>query len=117
LTITAVTRFAPACEQPVRVGPTFQHCEVGDTEIAGERGHREQLAGQVLDPHLVLGCQAGQAVRCPHPPIQRGALGPWQLERTQPGRVDQPQTRQGVRVDPVGLGVPRQEPAQIGCFG
>jgi hypothetical protein len=35
----------------------------------------------------------------------------------QPGRIDQRQPGQGIGVDAVGLGVPRQEPAKVGRLG
>ena len=55
--------------------------------------------------------------RGPDPPIQRRPLGAGQLQRLQPGRVEQRQPGQGVGVDAVGLGVPGQEPAQIRRLG
>ena len=123
--LVVVRRLGDHCREPlgarldqqVRVGPPFQHREVSHAEVTAQRRHRQQLADQVLDPHLVLGRCPGQAIRRPHPPIQRGAFHPGQLQWLQAGRVQQRQPGQGVGVDAVGLGVPGQEPAQVRRLG
>ncbi len=104
-------------DQGVGVGPPLEHRQVRDTEITAQRRHRQQLADQVLDPHLVLRRGLGEPVTRPHPPVQRGPLHPRQLQWLQAGRVEQRQPGQRVGVDPVGLGVPGQEPAQIRRLG
>ena len=99
--------------QHIRIGEAFQHGQVGNAEVAGERAHRQYLADQVLDAYLMLGCLPGQAVGGPHPAVQgrSGRVGQAQLD--QPGGVDDPQPGQGVGVDPVGLGVLGEELPQI----
>ncbi|MGH9002582.1 MAG: hypothetical protein ACRDYV_05580, partial [Acidimicrobiia bacterium] len=58
--------------QRIRVREAFQHRQVGDTEIARERGHGQQLTDQVLDAALVFGAGLGEPVGGPHPAIERG---------------------------------------------
>ena len=101
----------------MRVGVAFQHGQVRDAELPGQRRHRQQLSDQILDPTLVFRAGPGEPVGGPDPTIQRGLLGAGQHQRPQPGRVEQRQPGEAVGVDPVGLGVPGQEPAQIGSFG
>jgi hypothetical protein len=96
------------------VGVALQDGQVGDAEVAGQRACRQQLAGQVLDPGLVLSGLAGEPVSSTHPPVQRRLLGAGQYQGPQPGRIEQRQPGQGVGVEAVGFGVPRQEPAQVG---
>jgi hypothetical protein len=61
----------------------------------------------------VLGPGLGEPVAGTHATVQRGPLSTGQRKGVQPGRVDQQQPRQGVGVDAVGLGLPRQHPAKI----
>ena len=98
------------------VGVAFQDGQVGGAEVAAKRAHRQQLAGQVPDPGLVLGGLAGEPVGGADPAVQRRPAGAGQLQRLQPGPIEQWQPGQGIGVDTVGLGVPGQEPAQVGCF-
>jgi hypothetical protein len=72
---------------------------------------------QVLDAALVGGGSLGEPIGGPHAAVQRRPGRLRQLERVQPGRVDQRQAGQGIGVDPVGLGVPRQHSAQVVGFG
>jgi hypothetical protein len=104
----------PGPGQGARVGVAFQDGQVGGAQVAGQRAERQQLAGQVLDPPLVVGGLPGEPVGGADPPVQGGAVGGGQHQRLQPGRVEQRQPGQGVGVDAVGLGVPGQEPAQVG---
>jgi len=85
----------------VGVGVALEHGQVGLAEVAGERGGGQQLADQVFDALLVLRAGLGEPVGGAHAPVQRGALGVGQLQRAQPGRVDQGQAGQGVGVDPI----------------
>lgn len=100
-------------EQGPGVGVALEHRQIGGPEVPGQRRERHQLVHQVLDPHLVLGGDAGQPVRRAHPPVQCRGLRAGQLQRLQPGRGDQRQPGQGVGVDPVALGVPGEELAQV----
>ncbi len=93
------------------IGVAFQHRHVGRAQVTGQRRHRQQLPDQVLDPHLVRGGVLGQPVTRPDPPVQRRRLRACQLERLQPARVGQRQPGQRLRVDPIRLHVPAQEPA------
>ncbi len=95
--------------QHTRISPALQHCQLGGTEIASERGHWHQLANQALDPDLVDAGFTSQTIRGPHPSVQAGGLSSLQAKRLQPGRVHQAQPGEGVGVDPVGLGVSREE--------
>ena len=104
----------PGPGQSARVGVTFQDGQVGGAEVTAQRAERQQLAGQVLDPLLVLGALPGEPVGDADPPVQRGPVGAGQHQRGQPGRAGQRQPGQGIGVDAVGLGVPGQEPAQVG---
>ena len=104
----------PGPGQHPRVGVTFQDGQVSGAEVPAQRAERQQLAGPVLDPLLVLGAVPGAPVGGADPPVQRGPLSAGQHQRGQPGRVEQRQPGQGVSVDPVGLSVPGQEPAQAG---
>jgi hypothetical protein len=101
-------------QQRVGVGAkAFQHRQVGHAELAGKRAGGQQLADQVLDAALVAGALLGEPVAGPHAAVQRRPLGAGQRQGVQPGRVDQRQPRQGVGVDAVGLGLPRQHPTQV----
>nr|WP_308259611.1 hypothetical protein [Pseudonocardia sp. H11422] len=100
-------------EQHARIGPPRQHRQVGRSEIPGQRGGRHQLPDQVLDPHLVLGRGPSQPVGGAHPPVQRRVMPVGQCQLAQPTGIDQRQPGQGVGVDAVALGVPRQEPTQV----
>jgi len=100
-------------EQGTRVGVALQYGQVRGAEAAAQRAGRQQLAGQVLDPGLVLGGLAGEPAGRADPPLQRRPLGAGQHQRGQPGRVGQRQPGQGAGVDAVGLGVAGQEPAQV----
>jgi hypothetical protein len=73
------------------------------TEVAGEGRHGHQLAGEVLDPHLVLGGGPGESVGGPHPAVQRRLLGAGEDQRLQPVGIDQQEAGQGVGVDPLVL--------------
>ena len=66
---------------------------------------------------LWLAAWPGEPVTGPHPAVQRRPLRAGQLQGVQPGRVDQRQPGQGVGVDAVGLGVARQQPAQVMGLG
>jgi hypothetical protein len=94
-------------EQGVGVGAgALQHRQVGVAEVTCQGAGGQQLADQVLDAALVLGCLLGEPVAGPHATVQRGPLGAGQLQRVHSRRVDQGQARQGVGVDTVGLGLP-----------
>jgi hypothetical protein len=95
-------------EQHVGAGVALEHGQVGLAQVAGERGGGQQLTDQVVDALGVLRAGLGEPVGGAHAPVQRGALGVGQLQRAQPGRVDQRQAGEGVGVDAVGLGVPGQ---------
>jgi hypothetical protein len=107
--------LATGLDQHVRVGEAFQHGQIGGAEIPGGRGHRQQLADQVLDSPLVQRPLLGEPVRGLHPPVRRRSLGAGQLEGLQTGRVEQQQAGQGVGVDAVGRGVPGC--GQVSSFG
>ena len=112
-------RGEPCHAQPgqgIRVCVAFEDGQVGGAEPAGQRAHGQQLAGQVLNPALVVGAGLSEPVCGAHPAVQRGPLGAGQDQRAQPGRVEQGQPGQGVGVNPVALGMPGQEPAQVGCL-
>ena len=96
--------------QHVRVRPALQHSQVGSAQVTGQRGHGHERADQVLDADLVLGAGLGEAVRRPHPAVQRRPLHAGQLEGMQTGGVDEGQAGQGVGVDAVCLGVAAEEP-------
>jgi len=64
----------PGGQQRPRVGPPFQDGQIGHPQVTGQRGTRQQLPGQILDPHLVLRSQHGQPVRRTDPPVQRRRL-------------------------------------------
>jgi hypothetical protein len=98
--------FDTNLDQDVRVGVALEHGEIGDAEVAGQRGHRQHLADQVLDPALVQRALQCQAVRRPHAAVQRRPLDAGQDQWLQAGGVEQRQPGQGVGIDPVGLGVP-----------
>jgi len=109
---------SPGSQQRPRVCPPFQHCQVGLGQVPGQRAVGQQLAGQVLDPPLVQRTLLGQPVTGPHPAVQRSGLrAVGQLQRLQAPGCDQRQPGQGVGVDAVALGVPGQEPPQIGGLG
>jgi len=57
---------------------------------------------------------SGQPISGTEPAIQRRGLDTGQLERLHTGRVEQRNTRQGVGVDAIGLGVLGQITAQVG---
>jgi hypothetical protein len=99
------------------VGPALEHGQVGLAELADKWAGRQQLMDQVLDTALVGGGSLGEPIGGPHAAVQRRPGRIRQLERVQPGRVDQRQPGQGIGVDPVGLGVPRQHPPQVVGFG
>ena len=123
--VVAVRGLADQCgeslgsqpEQGVRVRVAFQHGQVGDPKLPGQWRYGQQLPGQVLDPTLVFRAGPGEPVGGPDPPVERGLLGAGQHQRLQPGWVEQRQPGEGVGVDAVGLGVPGQEPAQVGGLG
>ena len=71
-------------QQGPRVSEVLQHGQVGLAEVAGERGHRHQLADQVLDPHLVLAGGAGEPVTGADPPVQRRRVAPGTSSRCSP---------------------------------
>jgi hypothetical protein len=105
-------------QQRVGVGAkAFQHGQVGHAQLADQRAGGQQLADQVLDAALVLGALLGEPVAGAHAAVQRGPLSAGQRKWVQPGRVDQRQPRQGIGVDTVGLGLPRQHPAQVVRLG
>ena len=84
----------------------LQHRDVGVSELPGHRliEHRHDVAGQFPDPGLLRTGQIPEAIRGPHPPIQRRPWPLGQLDRQQPV-VDQRQLRQRLGVDQVRLGV------------
>ena len=108
---------ASGSDQRVRVGPALQDGQVGRSELAGQRATGQQLADQILDAPLVAGGGPGEPVAGPHPAVQRRPLGIGQPKGVQPGGVDQRQPGQGVGVDAVGLGMPRQHPTQVMGLG
>jgi hypothetical protein len=59
----------------------------------------------------------GQPLAGPHPPVQAGPGAAGQLEWLQALGVHQRQPGQGLGVDGVGLGMPRQKPPQISGLG
>jgi hypothetical protein len=100
-------------QQRVRVGVAFQDRQVGHDELADQRACRQQLTDQVLEAPLVGGGLLGESVAGTHAAVQRRPGRVRQLKGMQPGGVDQRRPGQGVGVDAVGLGVARQEPAQV----
>ena len=103
----------PGGQQRPRVSVAFQHLQVGLAQVAGQRGHRHQLPHQVLDPGLVPGGLLGEPVAGPHPPVQGRLVPLGQLQLDQPVRGGQRQPRQRLGVDPVALGMPPVELAQV----
>jgi hypothetical protein len=103
--------------QGMGVRPALEHGQVGLAELADQGAGRQQLMDQVLDAALVGGGLLGEPITSPHAAVQRRPGPIRQLQRPQPGRVDQREAGQGVGIDAVGLGMPRQEPAQIMRLG
>ena len=58
-------------------------------ELTGQRAGWQQLADQVLEAPLVAGGGLGEPVTGPHPAVQRRPGGIRQLQRVQPGGIDQ----------------------------
>jgi hypothetical protein len=109
----------PGLQQRAGVAVLLEHGQVPDTHLAGEHiiQGRIQLAGQVADADLVGGGLLGQPLAGPHPPVQAGPGAAGQLEWLQALGVHQRQPGQGLGVDGVGLGMPRQKPPQISGLG
>jgi hypothetical protein len=103
----------PCLDQLVRVGVSPQHGEIRHREVAGERGHRHDLADEVLDAHLVLRGETGEPVGGPDPPVQGRPLGARQPQRPEAVRIDERDVGQRVGIDPVGLRMARQEASEI----
>jgi hypothetical protein len=61
------------------VGVALEHGQVGQTQLASEWRHRQELTDQVLDAALVGSGLLGEPVTGPHPAVQRarGASGSW----------------------------------------
>jgi len=108
--------FAGRQQRP-RAAVVFQHGQVGLAQIPGQRGDRQQLPDQILDPGLVLTGRLGQPGTRADPPVQRRRSLTGQLQWLQPARVGQRHPGQRLRIDPVRLGVPAQEPAQVRGLG
>jgi hypothetical protein len=107
-------------QQRSRVGVALQHGQVGVVQPVIAQGHangRDQLWGEGPDTGLAPADLGGEASHGPHPTVQRHPRRAAELHRQQPRGRDQRQPRQGLGVDAVALGMPGQEPAQVGGLG
>ena len=102
LTITRGSRARPAASSVWgrRSVPTPPGRPVRARQPGGS-GH--ELTDQVLDGSLVAGGGGGQPVTGTPPAVSAALGASGQLERVQPGRVDQGQPSQGVGVEPLDL--------------
>jgi hypothetical protein len=106
-------------QQRPRVGVALQHRQVGVAQplAQGPADHGDELLSEGSDAGLAPADLGGQAGHRPHPTVKRRPGRAAELHRGQPGGGDQRQPGQGLGVDAVALGVPGQEPAQVGGLG
>jgi len=115
--ISWVSSARPAASRARGSAGALQDRQVRLADVAGQRGHRHQLPHQVLDPGLVLSGGLGAPGTSPDPPIQRRRVRPGQLKPLQPAGAGQRDAGQRLSIDPVGLGMPAQEPPQVRGLG
>jgi hypothetical protein len=84
----------PGGQERVGVGVAFQLGQVGLAELADQWAHRRELTDQVFAAPLVGGGGLGEPVGGAHAPVQCRPFRAGQLQRPQPGRVDQGQPSQ-----------------------